>query len=283
MIRFSASKYPYKVILSEESDSKPFSLLRDDKGLDNMYCISPNHGRSFVIGKDNNGRYIISKGNGLSYTNYNFVNTGEFGYDTWGLLLAKDAIRDFKAGNEIRELGIRTNHMEYVIEVLCDLDLKGKIIKPYLLQYSVECPYRINDTPFMDNSVIRDELSKWKNYNTCGYNEFYLIAADVMVKNLYILHLNGVLHNAIHMQNYTWALELLDFELAHTPNYPYDGEDNTRHIKTLFPREIIQTYEIINYIAGITGEKIDYTKVESIFSRYGFDVGERKIELRNFI
>ena len=40
-----------------------------------------------------------------------------------------------------------------------------------------------------------------------------MIAADLLLHNLQILHKNEILHNAISEQNYTWALELLDFEL----------------------------------------------------------------------
>lgn len=272
MKKFSASRYSYNIIISNKTDTQPYPLLRNDEGTESIYCVSPNHGRSFIMNAYTNGRYIVSKGNGLSYSSYNFFNTGEFGNDTWGLLLAKDAVRDFKVGIEISDLGIKTNRMEYVMEILYNMHLNGKIIRPYLLQYSVECPYRINDAPFVSRSIIEGEIEKWNAFNEFGHKKFYLIAAEILVKNLYILHSNSILHNAIHVQNYTWALELLDFELSHTPAYPYDSEDAVRHVKTLFTREIIQTYEIINYIAYVTCESIDFFEIESIFSKYGFDL-----------
>lgn len=77
---------------------------------------NPLHCRSFVVSKTDD-RFIVSKGNGLSYTEWTFLNTGELGDDTLGLLLKKDALRGFHIGNEIASLGIRTNRMEYVLDL----------------------------------------------------------------------------------------------------------------------------------------------------------------------
>lgn len=106
-----------------------------------------------------------------------------------------------------------------------------------------------------------------------------MIAANVMIRNLRILHDNDVLHNAISEQNYTWALELLDFELACSPSHPYTSEDDMRHVKDLFPREIMQTYVIINYIAGVLREDICFTDVDNLFAEYGFNLKQYNIKL----
>lgn len=87
---------------------------------------NPLHCRSFVVSKTDD-RFIVSKGNGLSYTEWTFLNTGEFGDDTLGLLLKKDALRDFHIGNEIASLGIRTNRMEYVLELNTRVSLPNEI------------------------------------------------------------------------------------------------------------------------------------------------------------
>lgn len=247
-------------------------LHRKDGGMD-MYAPSPLHGRSFVVGRLKNGRYVVSKGNGLSYTKYTFLNTGEFGSDTWGLLLRQDAERDFLLGQEIEALGIKTNHMEYVIELDEELTLPDEQkVKPVLLQYDVECPYRICDAAFMSQEQILSEVGKWEAMNDRGFKDNYMMAANVLIRNLRILHDHHILHNAIHEQNYTWALELLDFELACSPVHPYSCEDDMRHVKDLYPREILQTYVIINYIAGVLREKIDYAKVDALFTEYDFDL-----------
>ena len=157
--------------------------------------------------------------------------------------------------------------MEYVMELDGDVLLSsGYKLKPVLLQYNVECPYRISDAPFMQSEQIYAEVAKWEKMNDLGFDKSYLIAANVLVRNLRILH------NAIIEQNYTWALELVDFELACSPKHPYLSEDDRRHVKDLFPREIIQTYIVINYIAGVLMESIDYSLVDGIFAKYGFDL-----------
>ncbi len=262
----------YLIILSSNISNDIYPYLRTN-GDKNLYCLSPLHGRSFVVGKTAKGRYIVSKGNGLSYTRFCFLNTKEFGDDTWGLLLRQDAERDFIMGQEIEALGIKTNHMEYVIELEREVLLpNGHTIKPVLLQYDVECPYRICDAAFMTQEQIQGEVAKWEKMNDRGYNKAYLIAANVLVRNLRVLHDHKILHNAIHEQNYTWALELLDFELACSPAHPYSNENDQRHVKDLFPREIIQTYVIINYIAGVLREEMDFAIVDAIFAEYGFDL-----------
>lgn len=276
MKTYPALKLDNEIILGTDSTTFPYLCwINGDK---EMYCVSPIHGRSFVVGRHDDGRYVVSKGNGLSYSDSCFLCTPETKEEAWGLLLKQDAIRDFTIGNEIRALGIKTNHMECVLELDFPLTMpNGKVVKPVLLQYSVECPYRICDAPFMEKEQIISEADKWESLNTKGYKEKYMTAADVMIRNLRIMHDHGILHNAIHNQNYTWALELLDFELAHTPNYPHTREDYVRHVPTLMPREVIQTYEIINYIAGVLREDIDYKRVDNLFKEYGYDIGTMEI------
>jgi hypothetical protein len=279
MNTYNAKAYPFTIIKEAKENHTIYPYLRSVNGNKRMYCIGPNHGRSFLICKNDSGRSVISKGNGLSYSQFKFLNTTELNNDTWGLLLLQDAIRDFTIGEEIRKLGIKTNFMECVIELEKEINVvdTNTILKPVLLQYNVECPYRINDAAFMSNSQILHEVCKWEKMNDKGYDEAYMIAANVMIHNLRILHDHGILHNAIHSGNYTWALELLDFEISHTPNYPYTKEDYVRHVPTLMPREIIQTYEIINYIAWCLGEQIDYKKVDNLFKDYNYDIDKYKI------
>lgn len=238
MMVFRSRSFPYSICLQNQNISTaPYPYLRCDDGDIKMHCISPIHGRSYIIGRSTDGRYIVSKGNGLNYSEYVFLNTGEMGNDTWGLLLRQDAVRDFLLGQEVATLGIKTNQMEYVLELDIYLSLpNGNKIKPCLLQYSLECPYRITDVPFMSTREIKRETDKWETMNEKRYKERYLIAADILVKNLYILHSHNILHNAIQESNYTWALELLDFELSCSPSYPYEREDYQRHVVDLFSR-----------------------------------------------
>ena len=263
----------YIILLCGDNRCDVFPYLNYKSRHSRKLCPSPLHGRSFVVDTTSEGRFVVSKGNGLSYTQYMFLNTGEFGNDTWGLLLREDAERDFIMGQEIEALGIKTNHMEYVLELDLKLTLpNGNKVKPVLLQYDVECPYRICDAAFMSHNQIHSEVVKWEKINEKGYDKAHMIAANILIKNLRILHDHDILHNAIHEQNYTWALELLDFELACSPAHPYSKEDYRRHVKDLFPREVLQTYVIINYIAGVLREVIDFDEVDALFAEYGFDL-----------
>lgn len=274
------TEVPFNIIHISGESSSPFSYLRSENGDKEMWCPSPLHGRSFIVGKTGNGRYVVSKGNGLCYTQHSFLHTGEFLDGTWGLLLRQDAERDFILGQEIESLGIKTNHMEYVLELEKEIHLpNGHTLKPCLLQYDVECPYRICDAAFMTQEQIQTEVDKWELMNERGFDKSYMIAANVLIRNLRILHDHDILHNAIGEQNYTWALELLDFELACSPKHPYSSEDNMRHVKDFFPREIMQTYVVINYIAGVLREEIDFKTVDALFADYGFDLKEYRINI----
>lgn len=271
---------PYSILHKGESNKSVYPYLKDFCGNRDMLIVSPLHGRSFIVGQSND-RYIISKGNGLSYSQYPFLYTEElsdWGDDTWGLLLEQDARRDFCVGKEVESLGIKTNKMEYVLRLDTLVTLPNSHqLNPILLQYSVENPYRICDAPFMEQSQIMSAVDKWEQFNTRGFIQKHLIAADVLIGNLRTLHNNGVLHNAIHEQNYTWALELLDFELARTPNYPYEKDDYERHVPILYHREMIQTYVIINYIAGVLKEKPDYRIIDNLFLEYGYDLSKYQL------
>lgn len=271
----------YTLLHSSKCSVPVYPYLRSQNGDKTMYCLSPLHGRSYVVGRMKNGRYVVSKGNGLSYTQSSFIHTMEFGDDTFGLLLYQDAIRDFLLGREIESLGIKTNKMEYVLQIEKEISLpSGHTLKPILLQYDVECPWRICDSPFMSYEQISEETTRWSKKFNIEQEASHMIAARVMIQNLRILHDHGILHNAIHEQNYTWALELLDFELSCSPSHPYDEEDYCRHVKDLFPREIIQTYNIVNYIAGVLHEEINFKNLDDLFAEYGFEIKKYEINLK---
>lgn len=271
---FRAKNYPYRIIKENTScSSTPFPLLRDNEGEHKMWCISPCHGRSYVVNKTDSGRFIVSKGNGLSYSQYQYLYSAEFDDYTWGMLLVNDAIRDFELGMQISEIGVKTNIMEYVLELETRIPLtNGHVITPVLLQYSVECPYRICDAPYMPKNLLEEQVKRWERFNDESFQCSHLIAANVLIGNLRKLHSKNILHNAIHIQNYTWALELLDFELACSPEYPYSKEEEVSRVKDLFNREIIQTYEIINHIAWCLEEELKYEEIDNLFLKHGFDL-----------
>ena len=195
-MELKAKSFDYSIVCQTLNAGCIYPYFRSADSDKIITSISPHHGRSFVIQQNKAGKYIVSKGNGLSYTQYPILNTREFGDNSWGVLLRKDAIRDFNIGQEISSLGIKTNTMEYVIELKTVIHLpNGHKIKPVLLQYAVECPYRICDIAFMSSQQIKYEIDKWKSFKAKN-KEPYLIAAEVLIKNLQKLHSNNILHNA---------------------------------------------------------------------------------------
>lgn len=275
MITLSARRFKFNILTERLLESTPnniYPYFREHNGDFVIWLISPQHGRSYLVGINEDGRYIISKGNGLSYTDKLWLNLNEQNKDVMGLLLEEDALRDYTLGNEIAALGILTNRMEAVIELEKDIIIKNEYIRPILLQYSVECPYRISDAAFMRPRQIIEYVDKWKNLDKWNCNKNYEIAAHILISNLRTLHDNGILHNALTSQNLTWALELLDFELAYSPSVPYSSEDYNRHVPDLFEREILHTYQIILDIAWILREIPDYEYIDGLFFNYGFKI-----------
>ena len=281
MNNVNAKEVGYTILMKADNpQTAPYPYLRDANGDKAMCSLNPSHGRSFVIGKTQNN-YIVSKGNGLSYTQYSFIHTQEYGDNTWGLLLQRDAIRDFLLGEEISQLGIKTNRMEYVLQLNAEVLLpNGKCVRPVLLQHLVECPYRLTDfSSAIFQQVIVPEVERWEQYNAKGHRKKHLVAAEVLVGNLQTLHGNGILHNAIHPQNDTWALELVDFELGCSPKYPYDNEEDRRLKDDLFAREWIYTYQIISHIAMVLDEDMNHQELEQIFRAHGCDLSELQAQL----
>ena len=282
MKEFKAIEVPYKVVLASNTpECVPYPLIRDDeRGYKKMYAPSPLHGRSFVVGKnERNGRYIVSKGNGLSYSNQIFFSTSRLRGGLRGALLEYDAIRDFKIGTEIQSYGIKTNYFEYVLELLDEIEFEGdndKLSKLALLQYSVECPYRICDYPFMPKQILDKELERWDDLDINHLKDRYLIATDVIIRNIRIMRERGAMHNAIHTQNFTWALELLDFESGRTNTCPYDNPEYESFVPELRETECAQAYEVANYISWCTGEHIDYAKMDKVMEDNGFSLQKRK-------
>lgn len=273
MRRFRASSYEYDVLLKAPGAEPAFPYIRDDNGPHYMFLPSPLHGRSFVVSQTSTG-YIVSKGNGLAYTEHAFINTEELATDSWGLLLKDYAIRDFTLGEEIKELGIETNEMQYVLELspVCHISGDNSILHPCLLQYKIKCPFRIEDAPFISMKTIKEEVKGWSRLNNKGVKQSHEIAANVIARNLRIMHDHKILHNAISINNYSWALELLDFELSCSPQHPYDSEYSRMQAESLYGREIIYAYQIVLYIAGVLKEFVDYSLIDRIFLDNGFDI-----------
>lgn len=271
---FKAKSIPYTIIRkSANCNEQIFPLLKDDEGSCLMECISPIHGRSFVVGITTDNRHVVSKGNGLSYSTKKFSGLGkDINDDLWGLLKKASAIRDFDVGTEVARTGIRTNRMEYVLQLQdCIAIDENHSINPYLLQYDVMCPFRITDFPFMPEDVKVNALNTWDELNDYNFKQTYMVAAYVLIKNLKVLHDNHILHNALHAQNYTWALELLDFESSRSDTYPYDCSDYEAWVPSLQEAELIQTYEVINYIAWCMKENIDHSKIMDLFKYFGLE------------
>ena len=276
---YSASVLEYSIV-AMRGMVHCYPLLCCIDGKEEIISPSALHGRSYIVGRYDSGRYIVSKGNGLCYSQYSFLYTPEMPTDIWGLLLLEDALRDYYCCQDVQALGIKTNQMECVLELDYPIYIPQTktTIKPAILQYNVECPYRICDAPFMEKSQIEAEVDKWQQYNHKGYSQNHMIAAEVLISNLRTMHDHDVLHNAIHEQNYTWALELLDFELCRTPQHPYEKADYERHVPSLYSREVIQTYVIINYIAGVLREEANYAAIDALFAEYGYDLNDYSIQ-----
>ena len=252
MKKYQAKEVPCNILYSQINCKNVYPFIRDESGDKSIYCISPIHGRSFLICQQENGRWVISKGNGVSYSMHPFIDVSKTDNYVWGALLKENAIRDYNIGNEVRNIGIKTNQMHAVIELDIQLIDKGTIVTPCLLQYEVECPYRLCDYPFMPPNTFKKIITSWRSLES-KYSEAYLIAAEVLVRNLQILHDNKVMHNALHVQNYTWALELLDFESSRTEHYPYSNFEYEKQALMLMDGEIMKMYEIINYIGWCSG------------------------------
>lgn len=263
------------ILLSKES-VKYFSLVivEDETALK---CIlpSPLHGRSLIVNYDiDSERYIITKGNGLTYFPFGFVATEELDNYAWGYLRKEDAIRDFKSGDYINGLGVLSNKMEAVFTLepqVISFSNRTLEIEPTILQYNVICPYRISDIPFISKELVSYFINNWANLFEIKYTEIHCNAAEVLLNNIKTMHENEVLHNAIHSQNYTLSLELLDFELSRTPITPYDNEGDEQTYKKLQKREIIQSLEIVNQIAFYFKENINTKLLRQIMIKYGFE------------
>lgn len=243
-------------------------LIRNDQGRETIWCVSPGHGRSFLLRRTDEFKWIIGKGNGLSYTSYPYLATSKQWGDTWGGLPLENAVRDYDIGMEASSLGIRTNCMESVVALDRTILKGGQECQAALLQYSVECPYRINNYGFMPKGMLREYLERWGRIDGL----YHLYAAEVVIRNLQLLHDHHVMHNAMHPQNYTWALELLDFEVSRSDRRPYDNAAYENYVPVLMEAEAVQMYEIINYIAWCLGERADWSQIERIYGKYGFDL-----------
>jgi hypothetical protein len=270
-ISLSVSYHSFELIQSRNNPAIIYPILinyKNGKINDEVYSASPFHGRSVVVNFSDN-LYTIIKGSGLNYFPYQFINTGEMGDNSWGLLLKEDAKRDYEIGNYISSKGILTNEMEAIIEITdTTFKIKKTSINPILLQYTVKCPYRLCDAAFMNQNQIKSFTSRWNEYDFEDSGLYHIMAANKLLFNLNKLHSNSILHNAISIQNYTFLLELLDFETARTPMNPFLSERDEKIATKLYNREFLQTFEIIYYISFLFKEKLNDKILKSLVEKY---------------
>lgn len=76
--RYAAQEVEYSILYKNQTDVKLFPLLKSNTGSTPLYNIGPTHFRSFVFSKIDDHGFIVSEGNGLSYTEWTFLNTGDF-------------------------------------------------------------------------------------------------------------------------------------------------------------------------------------------------------------
>ncbi len=255
----------------------------DNNGKETAYLVGAQHGRSLCSPMEGGLGYIVHKGTGLSYTSKAVLNTGERDFESWGILQEREALRDFSLGLEVQALGIKTNEMLALSRLPIHISIRGEHIYPVALSYRVECPYRICDGASMSIDELNYFVSSWQS--GFGTKPWFDVcrplanAAHVLFGNLRTMMEHGILHNAISPHNYTWALELLDFELAHSPRTPYTQEEAVRIVDTLRPREVIQTYEVLAHIAERLGLTPNWIELEEVARSYGFYLEDYEVEL----
>ena len=268
------TEHPFKIVCSSDNINKYYPYLVDFNAgqiKSKVFNISPFHGRSIVVDIID-GFYTVIKGAGLTYFPYDFLYTGETLDSIWGFLTKESAIRDFKIGIHISNLGIRTNSMVAILELLDkEIIINGLNSHPFILQYKVSCPYRLCDIAFIPPKVLLSSIAKWPKVNLKTDSLYHVHAADVLLRNLSIMHKNNVLHNAISIHNYTFELELLDFELSRTPFHPYSSLEDEEYAKRLYRREFIQTLEIVNYIAFILKERLCNYSIKNLVEKYSLE------------
>ncbi len=254
----------------------PFLKTRNNNGIEKK-TASPLHGRSLIANYNKIKKtYTIIKGCGLTYYPYGFIDTEEFDDHIWGFITKEAALRDFNCGNFIRELGVSTNFQQaiYELETIPLLRFNNPVtsINPIILQYTVNCPFRLADIPYMSKNKVYNFVGNWKKIFKSKHGKLHCIAAEVMLRNIRIMHENETLHNSISIQNYTLLLELVDFETSRTPQTNYSSIENEINWRFLKKREVIQTLEIVNYLAFIFKENIEVKKLNNLMKINGFEI-----------
>jgi hypothetical protein len=254
-------------LIKKNSDNQnkiyPFLIEKNSKSRNCGYIVSSFHGRSIIVDYNNKeDKYIILKGCGLTYTSNNFINCNEYkdyGH-LWGYLDYESANRDFTIGNYCKTIGINTGDYQYVIKLNHKISAsKLRNLYPYLLQYSVKCPFRLYDLPLIDKTFAYKHLDVVKKSKLTYYESF----AKILFNQLLILHNNNVFYNGINPMNISAQCELLDWESSRTDTMPYRDSFEKEYHK-LLGREILNIFNVCYFISIFTKEKYSPQKIEKI-------------------
>ena len=218
----------------------------------------------FLVHVDNEqNKYVITKGNGSVHCPYQ-TNGDILTEDTE--ILSEDYLqRVYNMCLLIQDLGIKTCQMEYIMELdypIRDLN-HNTILHPFILQYSVECPYLIYESN-INTQGISIGIATWRTRET--YQDYqipaYFNVADILFSNLCKMHRNNITHGSISATSYTWALELLNFDTCRKQDVPFD-ENN---ISEPYRKDIDDTYTLIEIIANCLGEIVSWDKLDEIYA-----------------
>jgi hypothetical protein len=269
MNRISLSKIQnYSIIKSNDGNETIYPYLIGDYSDDKKEgsVVSSFHGRSVIINEINNNEFIILKGCGLTYTNNNFIDCNEFedyGH-LWGYLDIESANRDFTIGNYCEKIGINTGNYQFILRLNQQISTYNQNgLYPFILQYKIKCPIRLYDLPFVSKKVAYFHLNRVKEETLTYYESF----GKILFQQLLILHNHNVFYNGMNTLNISAQCELLDWESSSIDDLPF-GNDFDSKCKDLFPRELLNVFNICYFISIFTKEKYDPIKIERLKNEF---------------
>lgn len=218
------------------------------------YTPTPWHGRSHVIINSGLKKYLVIKGTGCPYLAQPYIHSG---YDNhvWGLLEKNAARQEFSFMQKVSNIGIPTSNPIALKKISI-----GQF-SPYLIYYSIRCPYRLIDLDFMAVHEKRKIGKNILNQYSGKHKLVHLAVMDQLSDYLKIFYSNGYIHNALSVHNITCELEIVDYEsCVDWKSSSISNEEKSR----LISREIVYLQEISFAVSWWFKEKFDQFGVQNI-------------------
>lgn len=246
-----------------------------DKLRDDVYSLTPIHGRSAIYIDSDNTFYAV-KGSGWSFGGVPILESPKESQLVFGLFAKKLAQRELEVSIELERHALRVGRVVgwalLNSEILFENNYKNttREMEPSLLYTKLIYPLRVADMAYMkyeDRIQAINEASKLSGWDCDGPDSYVVKFLETLAITVDKIHCLGGVFDGLFYDNITLACELLDFEWFYMPGYALPDGSSNENINARQKKSLIYMAEIGYQLSCFLGLKFNFLDVVNILKK----------------